>query len=73
MPTEVRPLVLLRIYGKQLNDHNYGTVLPSAAFAGTIVGMLVFGLLSDKIGTSIPASVVLSHLTFSRTEIRKGW
>ena len=46
--------MLRRIYGTRLNSHNYGTTLASAAFAGTIVGMLVFGYLSDKIGTSIP-------------------
>lgn len=42
--------LLKRIYGTQLSKHNYGTTLASAAFAGTIVGMLVFGYLSDKIG-----------------------
>jgi MFS family permease len=43
--------LLHRIYGKQrIDSHNYGTTLSSAAFAGTIVGMLVFGYLSDKIG-----------------------
>jgi len=46
--------VLKRIYGKQRIDaHNYGTTLASVAFAGTIVGMLTFGYLSDKIGTSV--------------------
>ncbi|KAF9645102.1 MFS Git1p-related glycerophosphoinositol and glycerophosphocholine permease [Thelephora ganbajun] len=42
--------ILRRLYGKQLSAHNYGTTLSSVAFAGTIVGMLVFGYLSDKIG-----------------------
>ena len=61
--------MLRRIYGKERIDaHNYGTTLASVAFAGTIVGMLVFGYLSDKIGTSISASTPLGpFLTFSRT------
>ncbi|GLB40465.1 putative sugar (and other) transporter [Lyophyllum shimeji] len=43
--------LLKRVYGaKVLAAHNYSTVLSSVAFAGTIVGMLVFGYLSDKIG-----------------------
>lgn len=46
--------MLRRIYGKeQLANHNYGTTLSSATFAGTIVGMLLFGYLSDKIGTLV--------------------
>lgn len=48
--------MLRRIYGSRIDDHNYGTTLASVAFAGTIVGMLVFGYLSDKIGTSISTS-----------------
>ncbi|KAH8831778.1 putative metabolite transporter [Flagelloscypha sp. PMI_526] len=31
-------------------DKNYSTTLSSVAFAGTVVGMLVFGYLSDRIG-----------------------
>jgi MFS family permease len=50
----MRPLVntlLTRIYGKSaIGAHNYSTTLSSLAFAGTIVGMLVFGYLSDRIG-----------------------
>ena len=58
--------MLHRIYGKEvINAHNYGTTLASAAFAGTIVGMLVFGYLSDKIGAFIPVSIPPSPvLTF---------
>ena len=51
----LRP-VLHRIYGKQLDAHDYGTTLSSAAFAGTIVGMLVFGYLTNKIGTPVYTS-----------------
>ncbi|KAF8071986.1 putative metabolite transporter [Lyophyllum atratum] len=43
--------ILKRVYGADtVNAHNYGTVLNSLAFAGTIVGMLSFGYLSDKMG-----------------------
>ncbi|OBZ72461.1 hypothetical protein A0H81_07873 [Grifola frondosa] len=43
--------LLTRIYGADAVDqHNYSTTLSSLAFAGTIVGMLVFGYLSDKMG-----------------------
>ncbi|KAH0591421.1 hypothetical protein H2248_001498 [Termitomyces sp. 'cryptogamus'] len=47
----ILPLVLTRIYGKQaLAEHNYSTIVNSTGFAGTVVGMLLFGFLSDKIG-----------------------
>lgn len=43
--------LLTRIYGAEaLSKHAYSRTLSSLAFAGTIVGMLVFGYLSDKIG-----------------------
>ncbi|KAF5359634.1 hypothetical protein D9756_003122 [Leucocoprinus leucothites] len=42
--------ILARIYGDRLEDHNYGTIVRSLTFAGTVVGMLVFGWLSDKVG-----------------------
>lgn len=43
--------VLTRIYGKAaVSHHNYSTTLSSVAFAGTIVGMLSFGYMSDKFG-----------------------
>ena len=42
---------MTRIYGKaEVDAHNYSNVLSSLAFAGTVVGMLTFGYLSDKIG-----------------------
>ncbi|KAK0223185.1 MFS Git1p-related glycerophosphoinositol and glycerophosphocholine permease [Armillaria fumosa] len=41
--------LLKRIYGSQVNKH-YSTLVSSLAFAGTVVGMLVFGYLSDRIG-----------------------
>ncbi|KAG7451098.1 MFS Git1p-related glycerophosphoinositol and glycerophosphocholine permease [Guyanagaster necrorhizus] len=43
--------LLKRIYGTEvINAKNYSTLVSSLAFAGTVVGMLVFGYLSDKIG-----------------------
>ncbi|RDB15674.1 hypothetical protein Hypma_003936 [Hypsizygus marmoreus] len=43
--------LLTRTYGKEaLARHNYSTVVNSLGFAGTVVGMLLFGYLSDKVG-----------------------
>ncbi|KAF8956504.1 putative metabolite transporter [Flammula alnicola] len=43
--------LLTRIYGaEKLSQHNYSRALSSLGFAGAILGMLVFGYLSDKIG-----------------------
>ncbi|KAL4062220.1 major facilitator superfamily domain-containing protein [Scleroderma citrinum] len=43
--------VLGRIYGSDaLSGKNYSNTLTSVAFAGTVVGMLVFGWISDKLG-----------------------
>jgi len=43
--------VLTRVYGKAaLDNHNYSRILSSLGFAGTVVGMLTFGYISDKFG-----------------------
>lgn len=43
--------ILTRIYGKEeVNKHNYSQTLSGVAFAGMIVGMLVFGYMSDRLG-----------------------
>ncbi|KAH7921614.1 MFS general substrate transporter [Leucogyrophana mollusca] len=43
--------LLTRIYGKDAVDANdYSNALTSVAFAGTVVGMLAFGYVSDKFG-----------------------
>lgn len=42
--------ILTRIYGADFLPKNYSQTLTSIAFAGTIVGMLTFGYLSDKFG-----------------------
>ncbi|KAL9714381.1 glycerophosphoinositol permease [Leucoagaricus gongylophorus] len=42
--------ILTRLYGSRLDEHNYGTTIRSVVFAGTVVGMIIFGYLSDKIG-----------------------
>ncbi|KIM39748.1 hypothetical protein M413DRAFT_28942 [Hebeloma cylindrosporum] len=43
--------LLTRVYGPaELKKHDYSRTLSSLGFAGTVVGMLIFGYLSDKIG-----------------------
>lgn len=42
--------LLTRVYGPEVNDNNRTTVMNSLIFAGTIVGMVSFGYLSDKFG-----------------------
>ncbi|OCB89420.1 MFS Git1p-related glycerophosphoinositol and glycerophosphocholine permease [Sanghuangporus baumii] len=43
--------LLDRIYGTDaVSAHNYSKTISSLAFAGTVVGMLTFGYLSDKLG-----------------------
>ncbi|KAG1844066.1 major facilitator superfamily domain-containing protein [Suillus subalutaceus] len=44
--------ILKRIYGTDSDGitGNFSTTLSSVAFAGTVVGMLTFGYLSDKVG-----------------------
>ncbi|EIW57370.1 metabolite transporter [Trametes versicolor FP-101664 SS1] len=42
--------LLKRIYGPEKITTNYSNTISSVAFAGTVVGMLVFGYLSDKLG-----------------------
>ncbi|KAI0302380.1 major facilitator superfamily domain-containing protein [Multifurca ochricompacta] len=42
--------VLKILYPEAVKHNNYSKTLTSVAFAGTVVGMLVFGYVSDKIG-----------------------
>ncbi|KZV92435.1 MFS general substrate transporter [Exidia glandulosa HHB12029] len=42
--------ILGRLYPVELAERNYSRTLSSLAFAGTIVGMLTFGFLSDRFG-----------------------
>lgn len=52
-PSQTSPsllTVLKRIYGPEKITTNYSNTISSVAFAGTVVGMLVFGYLSDKLG-----------------------
>ncbi|KAF5392349.1 hypothetical protein D9757_001445 [Collybiopsis confluens] len=43
-------LILNRIYDNELTKHKYTNVISSLVFAGTFVGMILFGWLSDKVG-----------------------
>ncbi|KZT30020.1 MFS Git1p-related glycerophosphoinositol and glycerophosphocholine permease [Neolentinus lepideus HHB14362 ss-1] len=43
--------LITRIYGeKAVSQHSYNTTVSSMAFAGTVVGIILFGYLSDKVG-----------------------
>lgn len=42
--------VLKRLYPDAVNHNNYSKTLTSVTFAGTVVGMLIFGWISDKMG-----------------------
>ncbi|KAJ6509860.1 major facilitator superfamily domain-containing protein [Mycena vulgaris] len=42
--------LLRRIYGTDVVTPNYSTTLNSVVFAGTVLGMLTFGWISDKVG-----------------------
>ncbi|KAF8207091.1 MFS Git1p-related glycerophosphoinositol and glycerophosphocholine permease [Mycena galopus ATCC 62051] len=42
--------LLKRIYGTEAFPQNYSTNLNAIVFAGTIIGMLAFGWISDKVG-----------------------
>jgi MFS family permease len=42
--------VLKILYPDAVKHNNYSKTLTSVAFAGTFVGMLIFGWISDKIG-----------------------
>jgi MFS family permease len=46
--------ILTTIYGsKALSANNYSQILTSITFAGTLVGMLTFGWISDKLGRKV--------------------
>jgi hypothetical protein len=46
--------VLTRVYGSaELKKHDYSRTLSSLGFAGTVVGMLIFGGLDDFTGNFI--------------------
>ncbi|KDQ14967.1 hypothetical protein BOTBODRAFT_187665 [Botryobasidium botryosum FD-172 SS1] len=42
--------ILKRLYPEEVKARNYGTIIASVAFVGMIVGMVIFGYLSDKVG-----------------------
>ncbi|KAG6829273.1 hypothetical protein H0H92_005093 [Tricholoma furcatifolium] len=60
-------IVLTRIYGKAaLSQHNYSTIVNSAGFAGTVVGMLLFGLSAASSGANGSLGGLLSMLSAMR-------
>lgn len=69
--------LLKRIYGTEQVDTTYSNTLSSVAFAGTVVGMLIFGYVSDRISRKFGmVSVLLSYATprlaLSVTAMRPG-
>jgi MFS family permease len=53
--------ILGRVYGaKVLDQHNYKVLINSMGFAGMVVGMLLFGYLSDKIGRKFGMMTAIS-------------
>ena len=60
------PTVLKRIYGDELTKNNYSTTVSSLAFAGTVVGMLTFGYLSDKLGRKFGMVSLMPRLLRTR-------
>ncbi|ESK95870.1 mfs git1p-related glycerophosphoinositol and glycerophosphocholine permease [Moniliophthora roreri MCA 2997] len=59
-------VLLRRVYGDDaIENHNYITIVSSLAFAGTVVGMLVFGWLSDKIGRKFGMETTVIVALFS--------
>lgn len=54
-------IVLKRIYGDRYTSHNFSTITSSATFGGTILGMLIFGYLSDKMGRKFGMVSMVSY------------
>ncbi|EEB88996.1 hypothetical protein MPER_12962 [Moniliophthora perniciosa FA553] len=58
--------LLKRVYGEDaIQNHDYITIVNSLTFAGTVVGMLVFGWLSDKIGRKFGMETTVIVALFS--------
>ncbi|TBU49805.1 metabolite transporter [Dichomitus squalens] len=55
--------LLVRIYGDKISA-DYSTTLSSLAFAGTVVGMLTFGYLSDKLGRKFGMMLATAIVAF---------
>ncbi|KAJ7093411.1 MFS Git1p-related glycerophosphoinositol and glycerophosphocholine permease [Mycena belliarum] len=56
--------LLRRIYGTGLVSEHYSTTLNSVVFAGTVVGMLSFGWISDKIGRKFGMMAATGFVAF---------
>ncbi|KAK4700921.1 hypothetical protein P7C70_g5323, partial [Phenoliferia sp. Uapishka_3] len=58
--------ILKKLYPVDYTQHQHGTLFSSMGFAGTVVGMLVFGYLADKIGRKfgmITATLIVAVFT----------
>lgn len=53
--------IIKRKFGADVITTNQDTTINSIGFAGTVVGMLTFGYISDKFGRKFG---MVSHLTF---------
>lgn len=53
-------LVIQRQYGNVISE-NASTILRSLTFAGTVLGMLIFGYMSDKIGRKFGMVSIVSR------------
>lgn len=69
--SRTRILVLKRVYGPEQITTNYSNTISSVAFAGTVVGMLVFGYLSDKLGRKF-GMVRTASISRLRTELTRA-
>ncbi|KAM6504461.1 Major facilitator superfamily domain containing protein [Amanita muscaria] len=57
--------ILGRVYGPDaLTNHQYKQVINSMGFAGMVIGMLIFGYLSDKIGRKWGMMTAISIIAF---------
>ncbi|CED82334.1 Inorganic phosphate transporter [Phaffia rhodozyma] len=59
------------LYAEEMANTNYSQLLSSMAFAGTVIGMLVFGVISDRIGRKA-GMLVATVIIFVFTALTAG-
>lgn len=64
--------VLKILYPDAVKHNDYSKTLTSVAFAGTIVGMLIFGYISDKIGRKFGMVRTTSAFAANDVKLKKG-